>query len=436
MLKAKSAKKLLDLSSQDWICHCCSAKNDTEAKKCRVCGRLESYANQGYGLPFHGQNSTLFRPSQILTVLEDIHEVDSEKWSALHSACASGNFEIVRDLLSLKAKVEAPTIKSQTPLHLAVYSGSADCVRELLKYKANINAVTAHEKCTPLHIACQKGFTEIAMVLIDHGADVDALNILHRTPLHLAAESGRIDIGKLLLGSGANRHALDTHGWSVRQIAELFNHREFQELMIREGMTEKQVIIKELPTAEWHSNLWFDVTNMHKLRTEEHEEKKRQKQHDDQLLQSLQKSRQDRVIAERRAERAIEIQAYNEKKNLAKEMARQYAEQMEEVQRVIKSQSQTPSSETKQSLKFGNMLTSNFMEVAIRTQRLHSSGVGPGTPKSPSALQSNISYKGTCGTSGSGSRSGSRSGFNSASAASRLSSAGVMAVGGPRTATS
>lgn len=322
--KASSAKFPLS----DWNCHCCTAKNSGDAVKCRVCGRPESYALQGYGLPFHGKNSTLFRPTQILTVMEDIHEVDSELWSALHSACASGNFPVVKDLLALKAKFEITTNKGQTPLHLAVYSGSLECVKELLKYGANPNVSTIHEKCTPLHIACQKGFAQIAISLVDHGARVDVLNVLSRTPLHMAAEAGRVDIGKYLLTHGADRDALDVHGWSSRQIAELFQHRDFQELMIREGMVEKQIIIKELPEAEWHSDLWFDVTRMHAARKEELRLKNETQQDNHALLMSLQKAKKDEIIAQRRAERQLEIQEYNAQKNHAKEMALQYTEKL------------------------------------------------------------------------------------------------------------
>lgn len=325
MLSRSASAKL---QQSEWNCHCCTAKNVGDAIKCRVCGRPESYALQGYGLPFHGKNSTLFRPTQILTVIEDIHEVDSELWSALHSACASGNYPVVRDLLALKAKFQTTTSKGQTPLHLAVYSGSLDCVNELLKYGADPNISTIHEKCTPLHLACQKGFAQIAVALVDHGARVDVLNVLSRTPLHMAAEAGRVDIGNYLLSRGADRNALDVHGWSCRQIAELFQHRDFQELMIREGMVEKQIIIKELPEAEWHSDLWFDVTRMHAARKEELRVKNETTASNHALLASLQKNKKDEIIAQRRAERKIEIKEYYAQKNLAKEMAQQYTEKL------------------------------------------------------------------------------------------------------------
>jgi hypothetical protein len=306
--------------SNEWSCHCCTAKNDAEAVKCRVCGRPESYALQGYALPFHGNNYSLYRASQALTVLEDIHEVDAEGWSSLHSACAYGNAEIVIKLLEFKAKIEARTNKGQTPLHLAAYSGSFDCVKALLKHKAQVNVVTEYEKVTPLHIACQHGFGTITALLVEHGADIEAKNILQRTALHFAAEGGRVDIGKLLLSSGAKRNALDVHGWNARQVAELHNHRDFQELIIREGMTEKQLIIKELPVAEWHSTLWSDVTRMYAERTREAEIMQIEAKMDQQMVaDALAKKKQDRLDLIR-SERQQQRSEYLEQKDHARQM--------------------------------------------------------------------------------------------------------------------
>lgn len=246
----------------DWYCHCCTAKNTSERDTCRVCGRPESYVQQGYPLPYHGRNAKIFRPSHVLTVLESVHEVDSEKMTSLHSACANGNAAIVKELLKFKSKLDVLTAKGHTPLHLAVYSGSLDCVALLIKYKADVNVASKTEKNTALHIACQRGFGKISEFLIQSGADVHALNVLKRTPLHCAAELGRVDLGLLLLRNGADALALDAHAWEPRQIAELHDHRLFQELMIREGMGEKQSVIKEMPPAKWHGKIWDGLTRM------------------------------------------------------------------------------------------------------------------------------------------------------------------------------
>ena len=64
-----------DNESQEWHCHCCTAQNEAGRSKCRVCGRPESYVQRGYPLPYHGANAKIYRPSQLLSVLESVHQV-------------------------------------------------------------------------------------------------------------------------------------------------------------------------------------------------------------------------------------------------------------------------------------------------------------------------------------------------------------------------
>jgi hypothetical protein len=305
---SKSSHPSQRKTESTWYCHCCTAQNTSDRDKCRVCGRLESYVQQGYPLPYHGKNAKIFRPSHVLTVLESVHEVDSEKMTSLHSACANGNAAIVKELLRFKSKTDVLTKKGHTPLHLAVYSGSFECVAELVKYKADVNVLTKSERNSPLHIACEKGFGKISEFLIKSGADVHSLNVLQRTPLHQAAMLGRTDIGQLLLRSGANALALDAHAWEPRQIAELSNNRLFQELMIREGMGEKQSVIKELPPAKWHGKLWDGLTRMQDKKTIDHA-KQLKLEHDlERHRQDIEVEKVQRVKAAIRVERRHELE--------------------------------------------------------------------------------------------------------------------------------
>ncbi|RYH31854.1 ankyrin repeat domain-containing protein, partial [archaeon] len=101
--------------------------------------------------------------------------------------------------------------------------------------------------------------------------DINACNILQRTPLHCTAVSGRVDIALLLLRAGAQLKPCDAHGWEPQQLAEMFAHRDLQELLLREGMTEKQAVMKELPPMPWHSEVWFEVVKMQQNKRAEHE---------------------------------------------------------------------------------------------------------------------------------------------------------------------
>ncbi|TNV70647.1 hypothetical protein FGO68_gene6482 [Halteria grandinella] len=47
---------------------------------------------------------------------------------------------------------------------------------------------------TGLHWACKKGLVEMAELLIKNHADVDAVDILHRTPLYLAIQGEHLTL--------------------------------------------------------------------------------------------------------------------------------------------------------------------------------------------------------------------------------------------------
>ncbi|RYH31864.1 ankyrin repeat domain-containing protein [archaeon] len=167
-LAAKDSSK--ERTGEIWYCHCCSAKNIPSSKKCRVCGRPDTYGLSGYPLPFHGNYAISYRPAQLIDVLDDIHETDSENWTALHVACANSNTPLVKELLKYKSQIEALTNKGQTALHLATHCGSIECVTDLLKHGAKVNVATYTELETPLHMACSKGFARIAQLLMQAGA--------------------------------------------------------------------------------------------------------------------------------------------------------------------------------------------------------------------------------------------------------------------------
>ena len=66
-----------------WYCHCCLQSNTNLVDICKTCGRHESYAQEGYQLPLHGQGGRIFRPSQIIHVLADVNETDEVMWLSL-----------------------------------------------------------------------------------------------------------------------------------------------------------------------------------------------------------------------------------------------------------------------------------------------------------------------------------------------------------------
>jgi hypothetical protein len=217
-------------------------------------------------------------------------------------------------LLELYAEVDAKNDKGQTALHLSVLAGSVPIVKALLEYKATVNTYTSYELMSPLHLACEGGYRKIVDMLIDAQADVNVANFMERTPLHLAALSGRADIGSLLLRAGANPYAKDLHGWNARQMAELRGHRDYQELIVRATIKEKMAVIKELPEASWHCQLWTDVTESTQRKRREDLEVQ---QKWDRTLEEW-KVAKERAIRERDGEKELERLKLLEQRRLDK----------------------------------------------------------------------------------------------------------------------
>ena len=270
MGKKQRHKRRMSSTKAAWYCHCCGLKNEKQSSKCRVCGRPESYAQKGYTMPMHGKGNQVYRPSQVSNVLDNVYEADANGWTPLHTCCCNGNAPLVIELLKMEADVNGLTENGQTALHLAVYAGSIESVEALLNYGAQIDAATSFENNEPIHIAAERGWKKLMTLLIERGANPNALNRIERTPLHLVAEIGRVDMAAILIRAGSKQDLLDVHGWNARQVAELNSHREVEELLVRSTMKEKQAILKEMPHAPWHSELWTSLIETQKGKLSKH----------------------------------------------------------------------------------------------------------------------------------------------------------------------
>eukprot|EP00752_Nemacystus_decipiens_P016044 g14344.t1 len=171
------------------------------------------------------------------------------EWQAdltpLHLACAGGQTEIVRALLSAGERTDrvasgrrlcgldlgrghdvnsgspvtdplggirlgsmAPFFGAggerdggHTPMHLASACGAAGAVRVLVEAGASVHRRAGDCDDTPLHLASAAGQVEVVAALLEAGADVDAEDEIGNTPLHVARDAPTLEF---LLAHGAN----------------------------------------------------------------------------------------------------------------------------------------------------------------------------------------------------------------------------------------
>lgn len=146
-----------------------------------------------------------------------IDTADSRGWTPLHLAVVENNVEAVRILLEQGATAGKRSRGGDTPLHFAAKYGHVGCAEILLEGGALVNVAGRHE-WSPLHCLALARKTwnshALAELLISRGADVHAVDHLHRTPLHTASIFNRLQLASSLLVHGADMDTRDRDGVS------------------------------------------------------------------------------------------------------------------------------------------------------------------------------------------------------------------------------
>ncbi len=144
----------------------------------------------------------------------DINSKDSEGNSALHYACASGNKNIVRALLSMGANPDRKNNRGETAFYQAAFAGHLSVIDIFLdvatQYTTGVilaskisiaDIVNQNTKTiwTPLLAATFNNHTKVVTKLITHGARIDVKNQKGETSLFLAAMNNNILLVKFIL---------------------------------------------------------------------------------------------------------------------------------------------------------------------------------------------------------------------------------------------
>jgi len=147
--------------------------------------------------------------------IEFLNTADYKNFTGLHSACKSGNHDIVALLLDQPAVVNnvgAKTCHGDTPLHLAACHGDARMIRLLLDRAGDGGALALLKDQnlmlqTALHSAVEKrhgdGPTAEALVqeLTKWGADISFHDLGTRTPFDAALKNGATKLCRILLNA-------------------------------------------------------------------------------------------------------------------------------------------------------------------------------------------------------------------------------------------
>lgn len=113
------------------------------------------------------------------------------------------------------SKHETMEVDGWTPLHSACESGDVEMVKLRLRQKEGINATSTVQVCirdwpsettyakgiTPLAVAAAAGHKDVVEILVDKGADINAGSV---TAVSAAIKGGNSEIAELLRGKGGH----------------------------------------------------------------------------------------------------------------------------------------------------------------------------------------------------------------------------------------
>lgn len=131
----------------------------------------------------------------------------SKSGGDLHNAAHKGNLELVKQLVSGGANVNARDKLGSTPLHYAANQYHLDVMKFLIDNGADVNA-QQNGGTTPLGHAVFANGPEFAQLLLENGADPNIPSSNGLTPLNDAEMLGRTATADLLRKYGAERGSL------------------------------------------------------------------------------------------------------------------------------------------------------------------------------------------------------------------------------------
>ncbi|MCG8389198.1 MAG: ankyrin repeat domain-containing protein, partial [Cytophagales bacterium] len=164
----------------------------------------------------------------------EINEAHQDGRTLLHWAAASGQKEVVKDLIEKDAQIDATNQYGSTPLHWAAANGQKEVVEYLIEKNAKIDA-TNKDDWTPLHWAAENGHQEVVGYLLEKGAAIEATDGDGMTPLHWAAFSGHQEVVGYLLKKGAAIEATDSAGKTPLHWAAANGQKEVVDYLIDKG---------------------------------------------------------------------------------------------------------------------------------------------------------------------------------------------------------
>lgn len=142
----------------------------------------------------------------------DLNVYNRDRFTPLHKAVLEGNIDVATILL--KRGADANSVSPQgTPLHIAVNKQDVNLVRKLISSRARVTALNSTGD-TVIHLALRSSHVYIQELSCD-AVDANDINILNQkgeNVLHVGIMNADVSILRMLIAKGADVNSLNKYG--------------------------------------------------------------------------------------------------------------------------------------------------------------------------------------------------------------------------------
>ena len=147
----------------------------------------------------------------------DINKEDEQQNTPLHTACISGEKDVVFALIEAGADVMKENEDEMTPLHLAVVERKLEIVKMILDMRAgdkeDLLQAVEKDANSPFLLAVKTGDEEMVQFFLDNGANVADQNDNGANAIHIATSLNKVKIMQLIYSTDDGEDLLEDYDW-------------------------------------------------------------------------------------------------------------------------------------------------------------------------------------------------------------------------------
>ena len=175
----------------------------------------------------------------------DIHNADSNGWTALHFSASYGNYELVTFFIDMGMNIHLKANDGKNCLHIAALNGHWNLCNTLVdKYNFDVDIIDING-WTALHCSAKSGSYNLFTYFADRVTDIHHTASNGQNCLHIAARNGHLNLCKILIENyDFDLLLTDNEEWTALHCSAENGNFDLFSYILQKGNIENEVYCK------------------------------------------------------------------------------------------------------------------------------------------------------------------------------------------------